>query len=442
MIKRLLIFIAISLPMCADAIVPRWFETDSVEAIKARTRADFPYTIDEFFEIVKGRQPEMTREQFDEMVAKKYIETMDFDGTTRVFKKALRNMNLLNPAVSGFTHRGADASDARISFVDSVLDWYKGSNPVGLGHEVLYKFSIKIPNNDYTTGDIIRAWLPLPMKTQRQKNVKILGASHDYVLTDGNSDHNTIHFAAFAGEPGDTTEFAYVARFETYGEYFSPEYIMANLKPYKKKGKLYKEYTAMQAPHIVRLDSLAHAIAGDETNPFLLSEKVYDYIVNNYPWAGAREYSTIPCIPTYVIEQGHGDCGQVALLYISLMRTLGVPARWESGWMLHPGEKNLHDWAEVYFEGVGWVPVDPSFGRYTRSDNPDVQKFYSHGMDAHRLAANKGVGKQFYPPKFHVRSETVDSQLGEAETTSGNLFYPAWKSTLQILSITPIEAKK
>ena len=123
------------------------------------------------------------------------------------------------------------------------------------------------------------------------------------------------------------------------------------------------------------------------------------------------------------------------------MRTLGIPARWESGWMLHPGEKNLHDWAEVYFEGVGWVPVDPSFGRYTSSDNKDIQTFYSHGMDAHRLTANKAVGKEFYPAKQYIRSETVDSQMGEVEVLQGNLFYPAWDSHLQLISVEPVEAK-
>ena len=83
--------------------------------------------------------------------------------------------------------------------------------------------------------------------------------------------------------------------------------------------------------------------------------------------------------------------------------------------MLHPGEKNLHDWAEVYFEGVGWVPVDVSFGRYTPSSNPDIVGFYSHGMDAHRLAAN--------------------------HTVCGD-FYPAWNSHLQLISVTPVETKQ
>ena len=427
--------------LSSHALQPRWLETDSVAAVALRTRADFPYTVDEFYEIASKKYPGLTREQLQTYIDKKYVETLDFDGTTRVFKKALRNLALLDPAQSNFTHRGATASAARISYADSVLQWQRGNNPVGGAHRVVYRFSVDVPNHKAIQGDLLRVWLPLPLKTDRQSNIKILSASHPYILSDGESEHNTIYFQSAVGAPSDTTHFEYTATFDTKGQYFSPEYILSHLKPYKKNSGLYKCYTATEAPHIVRLDSLAHAIAGNETNPFLLSEKVYDYIISNYPWAGAREYSTIPCIPRYVVDQKHGDCGQVSLLYISLMRTLGIPARWESGWMLHPGEKNLHDWAEVYFEGVGWVPVDPSFGRYTSSDNKDIQTFYSHGMDAHRLAANKAVGKEFYPAKQYIRSETVDSQMGEVEVLQGNLFYPAWDSHLQLISVEPVEAK-
>ena len=444
MLKRLFSLGCLAiLTLAAQAVVPRWFEPDSAQAVASRTRVDFPYTLDEFYEILQKRRPDLTPEKYRELIDKKYIETLDFNGTKRVFKKALRNVDLLDPATSGFTHRGATASEARISYVDSVLDWHDGNNALGGAHRVVFKFSVDVPNHEILKDNLLRIWLPVPMETERQHNVKILSASpDDYVLSKGQSEHNSIYFMVPVGNPGDTTHVEYTCQFDTQGQYFSPDDILARLKPYKKNSALYKKYTAVEESHIVRLDSLAKAIAGDETNPFLLSEKVYDYIIGNYPWAGAREYSTIPCIPAYVVEQGHGDCGQVALLYISLMRTLGVPARWESGWMLHPGEKNLHDWAEVYFEGVGWVPVDPSFGRYTSSDDKRIQNFYSHGMDSHRLAANKAVGKPFYPKKSFIRSETVDAQMGEVECLTGNLFYPGWDSHLQLISVTPIEAKK
>ena len=439
-LRHISILVFALMTITAQASGPTWFESDSMDAIYNRIRSDFPMSVDEFYKVAIESSPGLTREQYDDYVTKKYIETLEVDGEIRVHRKALRNMRLLNPATNdGWTHRGYNASVQDIGYVDSVLGAYSGANAYGGARRVVYRFSIDIPGHEAIQGDTVRVWMPLPMQSNRQNNIRILSTSHtNYILSDGRSLHNSIYFEAPAAPVGNCNHFEYTATFDTRGEYFAPADIMASLKPYDTDSEFYKTYTAFESPHIIRLDSLAQAIASGETNPFLLSEKVYDYILHKYPWAGAREYSTISCMPEYVIKQGHGDCGQVALLYISLMRTLGIPARWESGWVLNPGEKGMHDWAEVYFEGVGWVPVDVSAGRFTTSDNPEVVNFYSHGTDAYRFATNLGVCDDFYPRKRFVRSETVDAQLGEVETSKGNLFYPAWDSDLEIISITPI----
>lgn len=420
---------------------PVWLEADSAAAIESRTRADFPMTKEEAYEVLKKDYPDLTPEQLDDYIKLKYVETLKINDTLRVHRKAPRNLKLLNPEMSGgFPGRGSSASEKRIAYVDSVLDYYSGRNPEGAAHSVLYSFQIRVPYDAALEGDSLRVWMPLPLKTQRQSKPEIIEASHPYILSDGHSVHNTLFMTAPApAEKGDTSVFEYTARFTTRGEFFPEAVILKNMKPYDKESDIYRRYTAFEAPHIIRMDSLAKAITGGETNPYRQSELVFDYIRNKYPWAGAREYSTLRCIPEYVVREGHGDCGQVSLLYISLMRSLGVPARWESGWMLHPGEKNLHDWAEVYFEGTGWVPVDVSFGRYSNAENPLTRGFYSHGMDAHRFATNNGVCGPLFPAKRFVRSETVDFQLGEVESSKGNLFYPGWDQTFRLIEVKPVE---
>lgn len=427
-----------------EAAPASWLESDSAAAIQNRLLADFSLSRAELLAEIRKQHPEVTDADVDSFLAAHYIEGKTFDGEMRFHRKSPKNINLLNPAYSGpFEHRGASASEVRISYVDSVLDYTRGRNPEGLSHEVKYRFYVDVPYDEAIDGDTLFVWVPVPFGTDecpRQRDVKILDSyPADYVLSDGRSLHNTIFFKAPAPAKGDTARFEYIGEFVTSGAYVSSEEIARNMKPYDKESDIYKRYTRLpEGRHIVRMDSLARAIVGDETDPFRCSELVYDYVIERYPWAGAREYSTISCIPEYVLREKHGDCGQVSLLYISLMRTLGIPARWESGWMLHPGELNLHDWSEVYFKGIGWVPVDISFGRYTGSDDPEVTGFYSHGIDAHRFATNKGVGDSLYPPKRFVRSETVDFQLGEVETTKGNLYYPAWSSGLEILAEKPI----
>ena len=423
---------------------PTWLEADSAAAIQSRLESDFSLTFDSAARLVRETHPELSDSDIMDMISKKYMEAKTINGELRVHRKSPRNLNLLCPSYNGGVKaRGENASEARISYVDSVIAWYKGSNDKGLAHRVKYRFTIDVPFHEALEGDTIRTWMPLPLESDRQSDIVIVGTEpSDYITSSPeNSVHNTIFFEK-AVENGKATHFECTVEFTTRGSYFSPQFIRENIKDYDRESELYKKYTSTELPHIIRLDSLAKEIVGDSTDPYECSEKVYDYIIKRYPWAGAREYSTISCIPDYVVREGHGDCGQVALLYISLMRSLGIPARWESGWMLHPGEKNLHDWAEVYFEGVGWVPVDVSFGRYVNSGDQAIEKFYSTGMDAHRLASNKGVCGTLYPPKRFVRSETVDFQVGEVETNKGNLFYPAWDSHLELISVTPLKIEK
>ena len=160
--------------------------------------------------------------------------------------------------------------------------------------------------------------------------------------------------------------------------------------------------------------------------------KIFTYINNNYPWASAREYSTVPNIPEYVIENKHGDCGMVSLLFITLCRLNGIPAKWQSGFMMHPGDVNLHDWAEIYFKGIGWVPVDQSFGIPTFASSDNTRYFFSNGIDAYRLIVNDDFSAPLVPAKQFTRSETVDFQRGEVEWRKGNLYFDQWKWKIDV----------
>lgn len=418
-----------------SAETPQWLESDSVAAIEARLKTDFPYTVDQ----IKQQIDFLDSKTIDKYIKKGYIETLTIDGKRMVHRKAARNVKLLAPELAQWSGRGSTADENDIRPLEEILQKTTGDGVPVKWQRVTYRFTIDVPTVDALRGDTLKVWMPVPIASVRQRNVKILSATPEqYVLsTLDRSVHNTIFFKSPVAD--DVTHFEYVAQFEVGAQYFAPEYILAKLKPYDTKSDLYKKYTAFEAPHIVNLEQLAKTIVGDERNPFRQSELVYDYIESKYPWAGAREYSTIPCMPRYVIESGHGDCGQVSLLYISLMRSLGVPARWESGWVTQPGAENLHDWAEVYFEGVGWVPIDMSYGRFTPAENIAAVNFFSTGFDQWRMAANLGVCGEFFPAKQYIRSETVDSQMGEVECSKGNLFYGGWNQKMEVLSVEQLD---
>lgn len=443
MIKRVLSF-TIGCVVCSavysSGLHPQWLEQDSIEAISQRIKGDFTLTVNDASRELKKIYPQLTDADIKDFIEKRYIETMTVDGETRVHRKCVKNFGLLCPEARGeWKGRGHDATESEIAIADTIVGQSKGDGGMCGTKNIRYRFSIDVPRHNFLIGDTLRVWMPVPIESARQSDVKIHSSiPKKYELSKGKSPHNTIYFEMpVTAESDSVMHFEYVGEYNVSSQYFSPEYIKANIRPYDKKSEIYKRYTSVEKPHIIKM-SLARKIVGKEKCPYRQSEMVYDYIVKSFPWAGAREYSTIECIPQYVLNERHGDCGQVALLYISLMRTLGVPARWESGWMLHPGSKNLHDWAEVYFEGVGWVPVDASFGRYNSSENHGVKNFYSTGMDCYRFATNNGVCAPLFPQKKYLRSETVDFQVGEVECSKGNLFYPGWKKSLDIISIKPV----
>jgi len=114
-----------------------------------------------------------------------------------------------------------------------------------------------------------------------------------------------------------------------------------------------------------------------------------------------------------------------------MLRYKGIPARWQSGWMVAPYDHGLHDWSEVYYEGIGWVPVDVTFD-LQKSDNPLIRNYFISGIDAYRLIINKGVEGPLHPLKQFLRSDPYDFQRGEVEWKGGNLYFDKWDYDMKI----------
>ena len=65
------------------------------------------------------------------------------------------------------------------------------------------------------------------------------------------------------------------------------------------------------------------------------------------------------------LEKGEGACRDLAVLFVDCCRTMGLAARFVSGYC-YTGDKDhpadLHAWGEVFLRGGGWRGYDPSQG--------------------------------------------------------------------------------
>lgn len=65
------------------------------------------------------------------------------------------------------------------------------------------------------------------------------------------------------------------------------------------------------------------------------------------------------------VREKEGDCDEHADLFIALLRAVRIPARRIVGHYYRGGpEPEPHAWAEMFLEGIGWVPIDPALGNF------------------------------------------------------------------------------
>ena len=406
-----------------------------------RIRKDFSADDTTVISYVKKIYPQVTENEIKAWEASNALENLTIDGKMKFFRNAGRNLFRIDSvARKYYTAANPTEKDSLSNF----LAWHipaivKGSQNSKSAYvqpvKMKIKYTLTVKPNQVPAGEVIRVWMPYPRTdTKAHSDIKLISTSQpDYLIASDKYAHKSIYMEGVA-QADKPTEFGFELSFTSYAQYFKfkPE----DLKPYDVNDTIYKVYTSERAPQIVfsdKIKTLTSEVVGNETNPYLKVRKIWEWIDTNFPWASALEYSTVDNIPEYVLANRHGDCGMVSLLFITMARCAGVPAKWQSGWMLHPGNVNLHDWAEVYYTGIGWVPVDQSFGRVKSAKAiDDAYYFYSKGLDAYRLIVNDDISRSFYPAKILPRSETVDFQRGEVEWRGGNLYFGKWRYNMDV----------
>ncbi|MFI5454904.1 MAG: transglutaminase domain-containing protein [Isosphaerales bacterium] len=89
------------------------------------------------------------------------------------------------------------------------------------------------------------------------------------------------------------------------------------------------------------------------------------------------------------LQLGRGVCQDFAHLFLAACRGIGLPARYVSGYIHHPGELATHAWCQVWSGRSGWVDVDPTVGTIVGDDYVKI----AVGRDYSDVPPNRGVWK-------------------------------------------------
>lgn len=122
-------------------------------------------------------------------------------------------------------------------------------------------------------------------------------------------------------------------------------------------------------PASPRLRTWLAEVVGDEKEPFKQARRLESYLRDHFTYRlGAPELSRLNALEDFLFERKEGHCERFAAALATLMRLQGIPSRMVVGYVPQARNqltgatvvrfKDAHSWAEGWFEGRGWVPLD------------------------------------------------------------------------------------
>ena len=418
------------------ACIDRWLQKELPEAIRRRLEIQRifaeqlmdDYELDEtaFLSALRERYPALDASIVERLIGEGNLDFI-LKGGARYFQHQAVT-NALNQhadlmAASVDPHHVPD--DHSRSGLETILEMQAEG---GASYRYEVEEWIKLEPHAERPGETLRLWFPYPVAcaTQPADQIKLIASSHPVTLT------GDVHRTAFMEVPCEAGA-TYSVRFS-----FVQKAKYIDLSSHVPTGlpagdglspEAMAYYTSEQYPHIrftPTVRALAEEIRGEETDPLRLAKRVYDWICHNVRYSYVRDYLLIENIPEFVMVNRYGDCGTMALVFITLCRAMGIPAKWQSGSSCRPDGIGSHDWAMFYVAPYGWLYCDPSYGVGAyKSRNETRRAHYFANLDPFRLVASNEFQQPFTPDKRLCRTDPYDNQTGEAEYADGvhNIFF-------------------
>jgi len=228
-------------------------------------------------------------------------------------------------------------------------------------YDIEDRFTVRAGGTDV---DVLDVWCPIIQDSPVQRVLAMaLDAPGAYTLT-RDSDHGNRMLHARA--PGNTSP-AFTVRYTVERRSLRPMLDPACVGRLETPALFQRELSAEQFVDVNDTTrALARDVVGGETNILQQARRIYDYVSGamtynaaEQSWKGSTEHA---------LSCSVGNCNDIHALFISLCRSVGIPARLVLGQAFEPpppGEEacdlcGYHCWAEFFAPGLGWLPADAS----------------------------------------------------------------------------------
>lgn len=372
-----------------------------------RIQTEFPYTKEEALSIIQEQLPDFTMDELNAQMDLRNVRWIYVDGVIRIFR---RFHQTLFSVVEEIRDRLPQSDREPLHRTDYAMAIMKAKG--SMSNRIRIRQTLKLKDELFTPGMYLRAHLPVAAACQQQSDIRIEQLFPEgAVIAPEDAAQRTVCWELRPQEnPEFTVEYSYTHTAEYHDIYNG-----------KGQPGVYDFDLEEQFPHIVFtpfLRSLSRELTEGLEDPLLKARAIYDFITLNMKYTHVPDYFVLENIAESCARNYNGDCGVFALLFITLCRCAGIPARWQSGLVARPEEAGCHDWAQFYVEPYGWLFADPSFGiSANRLGKEDRRQFLFGNLDPYRMVANRAFQTDFTISKVHWRADPYDNQTGELETT-------------------------
>jgi len=155
------------------------------------------------------------------------------------------------------------------------------------------------------------------------------------------------------------------------------------------------------------IEGFTRRCVGKATAPREVARRVYDGLIDyltydkEIPGCGTGDTE-------WVMRHRRGKCDDYHALLTAILRSRGIPVRWEQGFPLpYPTDgamasgqlsgdcSGAHCWVSFYDPELGWVPVDMSEG----DKHPELHDFFFGHLTPNRFQVSEGRSLSLAPPQ-------------------------------------------